>query len=278
MRTLWEEAAVAHGTYGRGSWRYHLMRALEARACRKARAVAVLCQGLRDDLVRRGIPPAKLTVAANGVDVDRFQACAPDAEYARTWATGGKRVVGYIGSFSAYEGLDLLLEAMARLATTKPDVVLLLVGGGRAESDLRAHVQRLRLEGRVVMPGRISPERIPGVYALVDVLAYPRYSLRLTELVTPLKPLEAMAMGKALVASDVGGHRELVQDGHTGLLFPAGDASALADALGRLLDDHELRRRLERDGSDWVRQTRSWDRTMAAHADLYARALGSPAD
>jgi PEP-CTERM/exosortase A-associated glycosyltransferase len=278
MRTLWEEAAVAHGTYGRGSWRYRVMRALEARACRKARAVAVLCQGLRDDLVRRGIPPAKLTVAANGVDVDRFQACAPDAEYARTWATGGKRVVGFVGSFAAYEGLDLLLEAMARLTATKSDIVLLLVGGGRAESDLTAQVRRLGLGGSVVMPGRIPSERIPGVYALVDVFAYPRYSLRLTELVTPLKPLEAMATGKALVASDVGGHRELIQHGHTGLLFPAGDASALTAALGRLLDDHELRHALARESSAWVRRTRTWDATMAAYADLYARALGGPAD
>ncbi|HEY7728929.1 MAG TPA: glycosyltransferase, partial [Candidatus Eisenbacteria bacterium] len=213
-----------------------------------------------------------------GVDVDRFQARAPDAEDARALTPDGKRVIGFIGSFSAYEGLDLLLEAMARLTATKSDIVLLLVGGGRAESDLTAQVRRLGLGGSVVMPGRIPSERIPGVYALVDVFAYPRYSLRLTELVTPLKPLEAMATGKALVASDVGGHRELIQHGHTGLLFPAGDASALTAALGRLLDDHELRHALARESSAWVRRTRTWDATMAAYADLYARALGGPAD
>jgi PEP-CTERM/exosortase A-associated glycosyltransferase len=276
MRTLWEEAAVAHGTFGRGSWKYRLMRALDARACRNAREVAVLCEGLKHDLVERGISPVKITVAANGVDVDRFQARAPDAEYVRAWVPDGKRVVGFIGSFSAYEGLDLLLEVMARLAARRPDVVLLLVGGGKAEPDLKAHVRRLRLEGRVIMPGRIPHDRIPGVYALAEILAYPRYSMRLTELVTPLKPLEAMAMAKALVASDVGGHRELVQHGHTGLLFRAGDASALAESLGCLLDNPDLRRMLEREASLWVRRRRSWNATTAAYADIYARALRSP--
>jgi PEP-CTERM/exosortase A-associated glycosyltransferase len=277
MRTLWEDAAAAHGAYARGSWKYRLMRGLETRACRKAREVAVLCEGLRQDLVERGIPPAKLTVAANGVDVERFQPRAPDPEYARAWIPGGKRVVGYVGSFSAYEGLDVLLEAVARLAARGSDVVLLLVGGGKAAPDLAAHVRRLGLEGRVVMPGRIAHDRIPGVYPLAEVLAYPRRALRLTELVTPLKPLEAMAMARAVVASDVGGHRELVEHGRTGLLFPAGDAAALAEALGRLLDDHALRRALEREGSAWVRRTRSWDRTTAAYGDVYARALGRPA-
>lgn len=136
LRTLWEDAAVAHGTFGRGSWKYRVLRALDARACRKAREVAVLCEGLKRDLVERGISPAKVTVAANGVDIDRFRARAPDKQYARAWIPGGKRVVAFIGSFSLYEGLDLLLEAMAQLATRRSDVVLLLVGGGRAEADL----------------------------------------------------------------------------------------------------------------------------------------------
>jgi PEP-CTERM/exosortase A-associated glycosyltransferase len=276
MRTLWEEAAVAHGTYRRGSWRYKFMRALEARACRQAREVAVISEGLKEDLVMRGISPGKITVAANGVDVDRFQAPVPDREYSGAWTLDGKRVVAYIGSFSAYEGLDLLLEAMARLATHRSDVVLLLIGGGRADADLRAHVRRLRLEERVVMPGRIPHDRTPGVYALADILAYPRHAMRLTELVTPLKPLEAMAMARALVASDIGGHRELVQDGRTGLLFRAGDPSALTSALGSLLDDHDLRHALEREASLWVRQTRSWERTTAVYAEVYARALRSP--
>ena len=109
----------------------------------------------------------------------------------------------------------------------------------------------------------------------MDVLAYPRRSMRLTELVTPLKPLEAMAMAKPLVASDIGGHRELISDGRTGLLFPPGDTTALAAAIDSLLDDSELRRALGDYGSRWVRREHSWDKTTAIYSEIYARALRS---
>jgi PEP-CTERM/exosortase A-associated glycosyltransferase len=275
VHSLWEDAAVIHGAYPRSSWRYKLMQSLETWVCRKADHVAVLCHGLKGDLTRRGIPLAKLTVVPNGVDVDEFNAGAPDLGQADSWNLHGRHVIGFIGSFSRYEGLDLLLEAMARLTSRRPDVVLLLVGGGRMEERLKAHVERLRLVDRVIMPGRIPHDRIPGVYALMDILVYPRYSTRLTELVTPLKPLEAMAMGKAVVASDIGGHRELIQDRQTGLLFPPGDAAALADALTGLLDDHDLRRQLGRQASLAVRQKHSWAKATAVYSDIYARALGT---
>src|SRR4029077_20302218 len=126
---------------------------------------------------------------------------------------------------------------------------------------------------RVIMPGRIPRDRIPSVFSVVDVLAYPRYSLRLTALVTPLKPLEAMAVGRALVASDVGGHRELIRHGHTGLLVPAGDASALAATLAGLLDNESLRRTLGRQARDWVRDQHSWPKTTAVYSAINARAL-----
>lgn len=114
---------------------------------------------------------------------------------------------------------------------------------------------------------------MPGVYAAVDVLAYPRYPMRLTDLVTPLKPLEAMAMGKALVASDVGGHKELIRDGETGLLFPAGTRSALADWLERLLIDDVLRASLAHHGRAWARNEHPWEKTTAIYEMVYKNAL-----
>jgi PEP-CTERM/exosortase A-associated glycosyltransferase len=275
VHSLWEDAAVTHGTYEQSSWRYKLMRSLETWVCRNADHVAVLCDGLREDLTRRGIPAAKLTVVPNGVDVDAFKARLSDPGHVDTWKLRGKKVIGFVGSFSRYEGLDLLVDAVARVTPQRPDIVLLLVGGGRMEEHLRAQVARLQLADRVIMPGRIPHARIPDVYALMDVLVYPRYSTRLTELVTPLKPLEAMAMGKAVIASDVGGHRELIQDGHTGLLFPPGDGAALADALTGLLGNDDLRRHLERQGAITVVQKHSWASTTAAYPEIYARALGT---
>jgi PEP-CTERM/exosortase A-associated glycosyltransferase len=274
VRAFWEDALVDHGVFSQDSREYSSMRSLETRVCRKADQVAVLCQGLKGDLMKRGITPAKITIAPNGVSLGEFNVCAPDPEYREQWKLKDKKVVGFIGSFFRYEGLDLLVEAVARLAKARSDVVLLLVGGGRAEAELKAQIQRLHLAETVILPGRVPHDRVPGVYALMDVLAYPRYSIRLTELVTPLKPLEAMAMAKALVASDIGGHRELIRDRHTGLLFPAGNVSALADALVCLLDNSDLRRNLEAQGSAWVRRQGSWNRTTDVYSDIYASALG----
>jgi glycosyltransferase involved in cell wall biosynthesis len=149
----------------------------------------------------------------------------------------------------------------------------MLVGGGEMESELKAQIVRLHLEKFVIMVGPLPPHSIPEMYALIDILVYPRYSMRLTEMVTPLKPLEAMAMRKVVVASDVGGHRELIQDGSTGLLFPAGSLTGLVHAFERVLDNHGLRRTLGARGVAWVREKRTWDKTTAAYSEVYDKAL-----
>jgi PEP-CTERM/exosortase A-associated glycosyltransferase len=275
IRAFWEDAAVDHGSYGAHSWKYALLRAAETRACHRVAQVAVLCQGLRDDLIARGLPGDKLSIVANGIDADDFSPAVPDAQLREKYHLAGKSIIGFIGSFYRYEGLDLLVEAFARLAARRSEIVLLLAGGGEVAGELREQIKQLGIEDRVVMPGRIDHERIPGVYALMDVLAYPRRSMRLTELVTPLKPLEAMAMAKPLVASNIGGHRELISDGRTGLLFRPGDTAALAAAIASLLDDSELRRALGDRGWNWVRREHSWDKTTAIYSEIYARALRS---
>ena len=265
IRAFWEDAAVDHGTYAEGSWKYKLTKSIETRVCKRADQVAVLCNGLKNDLSKRGISSQKITPVFNGINPDDFRPCPPDEGLKKEWNLSGKKVIGFIGSFYRYEGLDLLVNAFSHLtsqpqglpsfkphrfqASKHPSIVLLLVGGGEMENELKAQIKNLHLEDKVIMPGRISHDRIPGVYALVDILAYPRYSMRLTELVTPLKPLEAMAMGKALVASDVGGHRELIQHNETGLLFSAGSETALTDAIERLLVEHNVAETNSRAGS-----------------------------
>lgn len=270
IRAFWEDAAVDHGTCSEGSPRYRLTKALETRACRQADHVFILCNGLKNDLIRRGIPAEKLTPVFNGVNSDDFKPCPSDEEFRTTWGLAGKRVLGFIGSFYRYEGLDLLIRAFATIHKANPDTVLLLVGGGEMEAELKKLACSLGIEDAVVMPGRIPHNRVPGVYSLVDILVYPRYSMRLTELVTPLKPLEAMAMGKVLVASDVGGHKELIEDGKTGVLFKAGDKGALEDALLAVLRDEDVRVRIQHDAQKWVNKKHSWERTTEIYESIYA--------
>ena len=272
VRAFWEDAAVDHGTDRAGSVRYRAVRGVETWACKSADRVVVICDGMKQDLVGRGIPADKIDISWNAIDPGSFQPGEPDRAFAREHGLEGKRVLGFLGSFYGYEGLELLVSAMGAFRSRREDLRLLLVGGGPREEALRDQIRREGLEQVVVMPGRIAKERIPGLYGLVDILVYPRYSTRLTELVTPLKPLEAMAMGKPLVASDIGGHRELIQDRRTGLLFSPGSVSSLVSAVETVLDDEALRADLVREARAWVEAHRTWDVTTAVYRNVYARA------
>ena len=273
IRAFWEDAAVDHGTYSQHSWKYRLVRTIETWACRRASQVAVLCNGIKDDLMQRGIPKDKLTVVFNGINPEDFRALDRDEQLAASLGTTGKKVLGFVGSFYRYEGLDLLVRAFAKLCEKRDDIVLVLVGGGEMEKELREQIEKANIQGQVVIPGRFPHEKIPAIYSLIDILVYPRYSMRLTELVTPLKPLEAMAMSKPLVASDIGGHRELIRNEFTGLLFAPGNVGSLVATLQRLLDDDGIRRKLAAQENEWVRQNHTWSKTTAIYSSIYARAL-----
>ena len=236
VRAFWEDAAVDHGTARDGGVRYRLSRAVETYALKRAQAVTTICEGLRKDIIARGVSAERVTVIPNAVDLGAFRFDErPDEALRAQLGLQGRVVVGFVGSFYAYEGLDLLLQALPRILRKRPEVRVLLVGGGPQEAALKTLARELGLEGHVIFAGRVPHSAVQRYYSLIDVLAYPRHSMRLTELVTPLKPLEAMAQGKLLVASDVGGHRELIRDGETGTLFRAGSSEALADALLSLL-------------------------------------------
>jgi glycogen(starch) synthase len=232
IRAFWEDAAVDHGSTKEGSLRYRLTRALETWAVKHADAVTVICEGLRNDLTGRGIAADKITVIPNAVDIDQFSVGGtPDSALKMKLGLGSSRVLGFIGSFYAYEGLDLLIAALPAILKQIPDVKVLLVGGGPQDAALRQQVMALDLKERVVFTGRVPHHEVNRYYDLIDVLVYARHPMRLTELVTPLKPLEAMAQGRLMVASDVGGHKELIQDGKTGVLFRAGNGGDLASKV-----------------------------------------------
>ena len=272
VRAFWEDAAVDHGTTTEGSLRYRLTRRLETYALRNADHVFTICEGLRSDIAARGIAKEKITVIPNAVDIDAFAVGGqPDAALKERLGLSGCAVIGFIGSFYAYEGLDLLLDALPAVLQQRPDVRVLLVGGGPQDAALKAQAVRLGLADKVVFTGRVPHQEVQRYYDLVDVLAYPRHSMRLTELVTPLKPLEAMAQGRLLVASDVGGHKELIQHRETGLLFQAGSASALAQTLVEALRSPKLAASIRVAGRRFVEQHRNWKASVANYVPVYQR-------
>jgi len=276
MRASWEDAAVDHGTTTEGSPRYRLSRALESFALRSVDQVTTICEGLRDDILARGLPPEKITVIPNAVDADAFRFGVPaDAALRRELGLEGCTVIGFAGSFYGYEGLHLLVSALARLVPGHPDIRLLLVGGGVQEQALRRQAEAEGVADRIVFAGRVPHGQVQKYYELIDVLAYPRLPMRLTELVTPLKPLEAMAQGRIFVASDVGGHRELVRHGETGFLFKAGSVEALSDALARVLAQREVWPAISRRAREFIERERTWANSVARYREVYARALAT---
>ena len=275
VRAFWEDAAVDHGTTREGALRYRATRALETYALRHADAVTTICEGLRADIVARGVDPAKVTVVPNAVDVNKFAlGREPDTSLRRRLALEGAIVLGFIGSFYAYEGLALLLQALPRIIAAEPRVHALFVGGGAEEANLKDIAQRLGLASRVRFAGRVPHAEVQRYYDLIDVLVYPRLPMRLTELVTPLKPLEAMAQGRLLAASDVGGHRELIRDQETGILFRAGDADALAAKVVDLLADRRRWSELRAGARRFVENERNWTSSVGRYRQPYSRLTG----
>lgn len=270
IRAFWEDAAVGNGTGREGGMKYRLVRALETRAARAADAVAVICDGLRHDLVARGIDPAKIMVSPNGVDMALFGAPAPrDDALARALGLDDGEVIGFIGSFYDYEGIDAAIAAMPALVAARPRLRLLLVGGGPMEEELRAAAAASSAAHAIRLVGRVPHEEVERYYGLTDILVYPRKAMRLTELVTPLKPLEAMAQGRLVAASNIGGHRELIEDGVTGTLFAPDDPAALARAVLGLYAARETWDARRSAARAFVAAERNWSSNIRRYEPVY---------
>jgi len=274
VRALWEDAAVDHGTTREGGLRYRLSRMLDTYAMRRVDCVAAICEPLRQEIVGRGISSDKVAVVPNCVDrsllVDS-SAQNPESELRAKFGIKNQVVLGFIGSFYSYEGLDLLLRAAQRLRQSDANFLILLVGGGPEEDHLRSLSSELGLRDCVYFAGRVHHSEVPRYYRLMDLLVFPRKRMRLTELVTPLKPLEAMAQMKPVLASDVGGHKELIRDGETGCPFPADDVVAFAASLAQIIADPSRRSLLAVKGRQYVERDRTWDRLCDRYQEIYAR-------
>jgi PEP-CTERM/exosortase A-associated glycosyltransferase len=277
IRAFWEDAGVDQGRVKLGGLRYRLSRALETYVCKRSEAVITICEGLRNELITsRGIDDKKISVIGNGVDPSDFAATNEEAEKLRiSLDLRNGPVAGFFGTFFHYEGLDLAIKAWPLVLKQIPDAQLLIVGSGEMENELKALVCAMKMEDSVLMPGRIPHSQIAAAYHLCDCVVFPRYSERITELVTPLKPLEAMAGNRPVLASDVGGHRELIADGENGLLFKPNCQQDLSEKLTSLLKDKDLQGKLCKGGRRVSTNTRTWEAVTEPHEMIYKQLLQS---
>ena len=276
-RAFWEDAAVDHGTTKEGSLRYRITKYLETYVFKHAQAITCICEGLRKDIVQRGIPEDKITVIPNAVNIEKFSyGQKADPTLKQELGLEDKTVLGFIGSFYAYEGIPLILDALPEIIKQQPNIRLLLVGGGPQEQIIKEKVVKTKLEDYVIFTGRVSHDQVQDYYNQVDIFVYPRLPMRLTELVTPLKPLEAMAQGRLVVASDVGGHKELINDQENGILFKANDASSLSNSILLLLEDKKNWDNMRQAGRKYVEQERNWANSVSNYQRVYPKLVNIP--
>ncbi len=273
VRGLWEVTQASTQPEWAGSERYQLMRELEQQAALEADLVITLTEELADELASWGVPRERIEVVPNAVNAERFQPMAADAAIAQELKLKpGVPVIGYAGSAVAYEGLELLMEAMATLKKNGQAFTFVLVGDGKVIDTVKAKAKELGIEGECRFTGRVPFEQVPRYLSCMDILPIPRLSSAVTEMVSALKPLEAMAMGKALVLSDVSPHTTMAgPNGERARLFTKDSAKALSDALQALIDSPQERARLGQAARAWIEQERTWNHVTRRYADALKR-------
>lgn len=272
IRAFWEDAAVSNGNCKEGDLRYRLSKDMETKVVRDADAVTVICNGLKQDLISRGIAEEKITLIPNAVDISKFSGPSePNADLKSKLGLDGAITLGFIGSFYDYEGLEILLDSLPTIRRDFPNVKLLLVGGGPEDKNLRELVRLMGIQNQVIFTGRVPHDKVQDYYNQVDIFVYPRKKMRLTDLVTPLKPLEAMAQHKLVVASDIGGHNELIEDGKTGVLFKPDSSLSLARTVVGLLKQRENWSEMIDQGRKYVEEVRNWKNSIANYPAIFDR-------
>lgn len=275
VRGLWEITRISRDPDWRRSLDYDFMAAMETEAATAATRVLTITNALKDELVQRGVDESKILVVPNGVDTARFTPIVPDVDLKAELGLTGKVVIGYVGSILDYEGIDTLIEAARILSLTLDNFHVLIVGDGDYSDQAKQRARDLGLDGTVTFTGRIPHSEVARYYSIIDIAPIPRHSLPVTEMVSPLKPFEAMAMGKVVVGSDVDAISEIIIPGTNGLLFQKDSPSDLAAVLATLAVDPEKIGNLGAAARSWVVRERDWS-TIARHvADIYEDLLSN---
>ncbi|GGI05985.1 glycosyltransferase family 4 protein [Egicoccus halophilus] len=254
--------------------RYRRMRATEGWCAAQADHVVTLGEAMKADLVRRGVEARRITVVPNAVDTDVFRPQGRGGPVRdRLGLPEGRVLLGYISSLVPYEGVEVLLRGVRHLLDRGRDVAVVVVGDGTARAGWEHEAAELGLGERATFTGRVPHEEIQAFYEAIDVFVVPRRDERVCRNVTPLKPVEAMALERCVVVSDLPALAEMVEEGVTGRTFRAEDPVDLADVVEPLLDDPGTRARFGRAARGRVVAERTWAANGRRYAEIY-RALG----
>ena len=253
---------------------YNVSEKLEIETAKLANHVFTITGSIKDILVENGVDESKISILPNAVDIEKFTIKKRDEELEQKLDLKDKIVIGYIGSFVEYEGLDLLIKACKMLYEEVGDVFrLLLVGDGDVFDKLRSLTEDLGLSEFVIFTGRVHHDDVQRYYSLIDIAPLPRKGFRVCELVSPLKPFEAMASGKLLITSNVKALNEIIEHGVTGLVFERDNYQDLAEKLESVVVDEDLRNEISKNGNLWVKENHSWEKIAKSVTSIYEHLL-----
>ena len=269
MRGMWEESAVASGRWKAGGLAHRRFRRMETKVMRNADAVICISETLRQEAISRGISSEKISIVPNAVNPVESEPEVSELLAEVQEKIGDSQVVGYIGSLRELEGVDSTADAVSILRKRGVNAKLFVLSSESGQSELLAHCEKLRIDEDSIITGPVPHNQVAPFYELIDVFVVSRPDKRVTRLVTPLKPFEAMQAGRALVMSDLPALAEIVEDGKTGRLYAPDDVESLANITQELLEDESLRTNLGSAAAEWVATERTWASVTSKMSYLY---------
>ncbi len=265
VRGLWHKTRVTLDVDYKHAGMFEYEAAMEKTAVEAADVVVTISDPLKELMVNWGVNPDKIHVIPNAVDTTLFSPRSPSVRLVENYKLEGKTVVGFIGSLTGYEGLEQLVLAVDELIDERLDIMLMIVGDGRE----KANLERLAKSKNIIFTGRVPFEEVEEYYTLFDICPFPRNDFEICRYVPPLKILEAMAMKKAVIVSDVAPLLEIVEDGINGLVCKADNIESLKASIVQLHEDVSLRKSLGTKARKWVESNRSWNDISEKYIKLY---------
>ena len=265
-------AAVVDGK-SHSSFKYQAVWKLDKRAMMGATRVAPLSKVLKNELKIRGVPEGIMDAVDNGGDTDEFIPLERSREIAEKYSLGDSTIIGYIGSIRKIEGLYIAVQAAPKILEQCPDTKFMFIGAGDDVENLKGMSRKLGVEYACVFPGKIPRNEILKYYSIIDIFTVPRVDALVNQTITPLKPLEAMAMERALLVSNVGGLAELVQNGKTGVMFEADNVESFTEKCIDMIRNKEKRITLGKEARKWVVEYRQWKDMAKQYLPIYDKIL-----
>ena len=278
VRGFWEDTNVTLGIYKENDTNYIEMRQKETNLMRKSDAIVTLGKEMKSELVSRGIDKDKIYVIPNAVDIEYFQPIPPDLELKKKFKINNEQVVAYIGSIRENEGIETLIRTISIVEKEIKHIKLLLVGGfgKRYYLKLEEIIKDLALGEVVIFTGKVSSSEINKYYSIVDIIVIPRINVRLNRIVTPLKQLEAMAMEKVVISSDLPALCETIKPGISGDIFTPENFKELANKILYYLTNQKAKEALGLSARNFVKENHDWNILIDKYRNLYEKLLNMP--